>query len=163
MALKKIVLELLILCGLAVAVALVVNALSPRGLAFFGDWDAEKGAVTAKAKNDVVNHAREIELPEARALFDRGLLFVDARSAEDFKAGHIKDAISLPAQEFWERVTDFQKAHPVTAPIVAYCSGRECSDSHELAKDLLDAGYTDVKVFVDGYPLWEAQGFPVDK
>lgn len=159
---KKIVRELLILCGLAAVVAFTVNALSPRGIALFGDWDTKKGVVTAKTKNDAVDHAREIELPAARALHDQGALFVDARDPADYEAGHIKGAVSLPAREVWDRLADFQAAHPAQTPIVAYCSGRECSDSHDLARDLRDAGYLDVKVFVDGYPVWKGEGLPVE-
>lgn len=163
MALRKILPELALLCGLAVAAAFVVNALSPRGIALFGDWDTTKGVVTAKAKNDAVDHKREIELPEARALFDRGVLFVDARDFSDYEAGHIRGAVSLPAREIWERLGEFQAAHPARTPLVAYCSGRECSDSHDLARDLRDAGYEDVKVYVDGYPAWESEGLPIEK
>ena len=40
---------------------------------------------------------------------------------------------------------------------------RECEDSHILAYYLLGEGYTDVRVFIDGYPGWEAENLPVER
>lgn len=163
MNIKKIILELALLSVAAAVLAFTVNALSPKGIALVGDWNTKDGVVTAKAKNDVVIRDREIVVPQAKILFDQGVLFVDARSTDLYAAGHIKGAVSLPAEAFWDKIGAFKKEHPDSQLIVAYCSGRECTDSHDLAENLNNTGYPNVKVFVDGYPAWESEGLPVEK
>jgi len=163
MALIKIIRELIILCSIAVVLAFIVNAVSPKGIALVGDWDKSKGVVNAKAKNDAVIHTREIDLMQARPLFEQGVLFVDARTRDDYDKGHIKGAASLPVEEFWDRIADFQKTYADTLLLITYCSGRECSDSHDLATNLEQVGYKNIKVYIDGFPAWDGAQLPVEK
>ena len=163
MAARRILKELSLITLVAVALALIVNALSSSGIALFGAWDKTRGMVTAKPRNDVVKGNSEVEITEAIALFKQGLLFVDARSRDDYAQGHIKGAVFLGVENFQELIGAFSKQYPETTAIVTYCSGRECSDSHDLAEDLINAGYTNVRIFIDGYPMWESQGLPVEK
>jgi rhodanese-related sulfurtransferase len=163
MAARRIIKELSLITLAAVAVAFTVNALSPRGIALFGAWDKSRGMVTAKPRNDVVKVNSAIEITEAIALYKQGFLFVDARSKDDYLQGHIKGAVSLSVENFQELIGAFSKQVPETTTLVTYCTGRECSDSHDLAEELIRAGYTSVRIFIDGYPLWESQGLPVEK
>ncbi|OGJ94181.1 MAG: hypothetical protein A2487_07660 [Candidatus Raymondbacteria bacterium RifOxyC12_full_50_8] len=152
----------IVIALIAIALAFIVNALSPRGIALVGQWDTAKGVISAKAKHDFINQAREIDLPKAQEYFNEGVLFVDARAAEDYAAGHIRGAISLPVDNFFSVFGPFRQAYPDSTLIVAYCSGRECPDSHELAENLENAGYVHVKVFIDGFPAWKSEGLPVE-
>jgi len=164
MPVKKIILEISALSATALIIAFAVNWFSPRGIPLFGQWDTQKGVVDAGGKKSVVTTGRDIELPAAKALFDQGALFVDARSGEDYRAGHIKSAESLPVNDFYSLIAGFKQAHPDPGfPIIAYCSGRECTDSHELADNLAETGYSNIKVFIDGYPAWEAEKLPMEK
>ena len=47
--------------------------------------------------------------------------------------------------------------------IVAYCDGGDCTLSLELAKMLMDQGFTRVEVFESGFPAWKKAGNPVNK
>ena len=85
------------------------------------------------------------------------------RSYETFIEGHIKNAVSIPTGEFVNFLDDFKTKYPATTPIITYCSGRECNDSHELAQYLMGEGYINVKVFIDGYPEWERKGYPIEQ
>ncbi|SPD73535.1 putative Sulfurtransferase [uncultured Desulfobacterium sp.] len=165
MFIKDIIKELAILLGLAVVTAFAVNALSPKGIALFGEWDTARGVITARPKDDVV--ARELEMGDFEAvkeIYDSGAaVFVDARSDEDYSRGHIAGAVSLPVSQAEALMDNFKMDYPAYQMIITYCSGRECEDSHILAQLLLDVGYTDVRVFVDGYPCWEKEGYPVEK
>lgn len=155
---------LVILLGLSVITALLVNHVSPVGIALVGQWDTDKGVVTANAKDDVVVHELEIgSISQAKRIFDRGdALFVDARPEEVFRQGHIAGAVSLPLSEADMMIEGFWDHYPLSTPIITYCSGRECTDSHELADFLLDTGYSSVRVFIDGYPSWHEAGYPVE-
>ncbi len=162
---KDIIIELTILLGLSIFAALTVNYFSPKGIALLGDWDTAKGVITAKPKNDFVFHEYEIDnVHQAKAIYDSGnVLFVDGRDQTLFEEGHIKGAVSLPVNRFDTVIEAFIKKYPLSTRIVTYCSGRECQDSHKLAQDLLEAGYTNISVFIDGFPGWEGAGYPVDR
>ena len=164
MNLKKIVKQASILLGASVILAFIVNYFSAAGIALVGQWDTTEGVITAKAKNDVVTDKLEIdEVIRAKQIFDDGsVLFVDARARDNYDEGHIPGAVALPVGQFDELIDTFLDQHAIEQPIVTYCSGRTCEDSHNLAQLLMDFGYTDVKVFIDGYPGWEAEGYPVE-
>ena len=161
---RKLAEEIIILLGVAIVAALVVNFFSPKRIALIGQWDKAQGVVTAKAKDDVVVEDREIkDVKRAKQIFDSGkAVFVDARSDEDYESGHIPGAVSLPAGRFDQLIDDFIDQHSLDQPVVTYCSGRTCEDSHKLAQLFSDVGFKDVKVFIDGYPGWEKEGYPVE-
>jgi rhodanese-related sulfurtransferase len=165
MPLKDLAKGSIILLALAILAAFLVNAVSPSGIALFGDWDPSRGVVTARSKGDVVDHKLEIEdIQRAKGIYDRGdALFVDARPHAIYERGHIKGAVGLPVDRFLDVIDAFRDRYPLTTWIVTYCSGRECDESHELAQYLLEEGYENVSVFVDGYSGWEAMAYPVER
>lgn len=164
MVLRKTITEIVILGGVAVTLALLVNTISPKGIALVGQWDTSKGVVTAGANSEGGYRFPEIDrAPDAKKIFDKGnVLFVDARSVKDYENGHIPGAVSLPPGQFDERIGSFLDRHPPDRPIVVYCSGRTCHDSHDLARMLSDLAFSDVRIFIDGFPGWQAQGYPIE-
>ncbi len=161
---RNVAKEVIILLGLAVIAAFMVNSFSPKGIALVGQWDESQGVITARAKDDVVVDDLEIDdVKSAKQIYDSGrAVFVDARSREDYEEGHIKGAVSLPVGQFDTFIDAFKAQHSTTSTFIAYCSGRTCDDSHELAQLLFEEGYAEVSVFIDGYPGWEAEGFPIE-
>lgn len=155
---------IVVLFSVSVITAFTVNQLSPKGIALVGDWDTQKGVISARSKDDVVVHEREIgDIQTVKLLYDRGdVVFLDARSVEAFMAGHISGAVSMPVGEAMEMLADFSKEHPPDTHLVTYCSGRQCDEGHRLAELLTDVGYTTVQVFVAGFPAWEEKGYPVE-
>ena len=160
----KTVKEISIILGVSIVTALTVNYLSPAGIALVGQWNTSQGVVTAKAKNDIIIGGIEIQtVDRAKKLYDSGnYIFVDARSPDDYEAGHIKGAVSFPVGQFQEKIATFLESYPPEASIVTYCSDRTCQDSHHLAELLLESGYDNVAVFIDGFPGWEAEGHPIE-
>jgi rhodanese-related sulfurtransferase len=156
--------QISIILGVSIAAAFAFNYFSPAGIALVGQWDTSLGVVTARAKNDIVIDDIEIgTVDQATKLYDSGkYIFVDARSPEDYEAGHIQGAVSLPVGQFEEKIAAFLERYPPEASIITYCSGRTCLDSHRLAEFLLDFGYDKVTVFIDGFPGWEAEGHPIE-
>jgi rhodanese-related sulfurtransferase len=161
---SKTVYECLLLLLVSGSIALIYNTFSPNGIALVGEWNTEQGVVSAVARNNPVVHDIEIESVEAAGeIFDSGQsVFVDARSPDAFNDGHIQGAYSLPIGSFDEMVEQFFEAYPFDTHIVTYCTGRECQDSHELAQYLMEIGYSNVSVFIDGYPAWVENGLPVE-
>ncbi len=161
---RNVAKEVIILLGLAVIAAFTVNFLSPKSIALVGQWDESQGVITARAKDDVVDDDLEIDdVKIAKQIYDSGeAVFVDARSLEDYEEGHIKGAVSLSVGQFNVVIDTFKTQYSTASTIVTYCSGRTCDDSHKLAQLLFEQGYTKVGVFIDGYPGWEAEGFPIE-
>jgi rhodanese-related sulfurtransferase len=152
MIIQKTIKEIIILVAVSVALALVVNTLSPKGIGLVGQWDIAKGVISASPAGDAAGRLEEIDsVARAKDLFDKeDVLFVDARSQNDYENGHIPGAVSLPVGQFEERIESFLNRYPLAQPIVTYCSGRTCEDSHDLAQFLSDLGFTNVRIFIDG-------------
>jgi rhodanese-related sulfurtransferase len=163
MNLKPLIARAAVILAAAVVSALLYNGISPSGIPLLGQWDTARGVVTARGQEELGDIDREIRsVQEAWAVFDQGAaVFVDARPAASFAEGHIPGAVSFPVGEFDDRIPEFWERHPLSEPIVVYCSGRTCEDSHRLAGKLEEVGYESVRIFIDGYPGWVSAGHPV--
>jgi rhodanese-related sulfurtransferase len=108
----------------------------------------------------------EISGDDVALLRDRGTLILDARRSSVYRDGHIAGARSMSV---WEADADdkvralFAEGRDQSAPVVIYCSGGECEDSHMLAEKLYKVGFDDVLVYKDGFPDWQKRGLPVTK
>ncbi|MEJ2101315.1 MAG: rhodanese-like domain-containing protein [Desulfobacterales bacterium] len=164
MIFQKTVKEIIILLVASVALGLMVNFISPRGIALVGQWNTAKGVITADPQPAEEKKPEEIDsVIWAKEIFDKGhVLFVDARSQDNYEKGHIPGAVSLPIGQFDERIESFLNRHALDQPLITYCSGRTCEDSHNLARLLSEAGFADVRIFIDGFPGWKAEGYPVE-
>ena len=136
------------------------NAMRPAGIPLIGQWDTSVGVVSPTATSEEISQTIQT-VAEARRLWEGGSLFLDARATESYAEGHIKGAVGFSVYEFEETLFDFLDAVSPETPLVTYCSGRLCDESHKLATFLEEAGYTNVRVFADGYPAWVEEGYPV--
>jgi rhodanese-related sulfurtransferase len=165
MNLSKALKEFSVFFSLSFVIALAANAFLPGGIPLVGQWDLEKGVITADAGNDAINNDIEIDdVDVAKRIFDLGkAVFVDARPAEAFSEGHIQGAVSMPVDQFYDHIESFMSMYPENTYIVTYCSGRACTDSHELAKLFVEIGYNTISVFIDGFDGWQKNGLPIDE
>lgn len=104
----------------------------------------------------------EIGGEAAAWLHDRGALVLDARRTKDYAQGHVAGARSFPV---WESEQVKESVEGLVAegrdgrlPIVLYCSGGDCEDSHMLAQMLFGAGFENLLVYRDGFPDWLRRG-----
>jgi rhodanese-related sulfurtransferase len=103
----------------------------------------------------------EISGAEAAALHAAGTLFMDARRTSVFEAGHIAGARSFSVWEsdIDEKVNAFfnERSDPSdqNKPIVIYCSGGACEDSHMLAQKLWGIQFNNLYVYKEGFPDWQ--------
>jgi rhodanese-related sulfurtransferase len=106
-----------------------------------------------------------INLLYANKLYDDKLaIFLDARSLQEYDAGHISGAISLPARDLLKGIIDPIKILPdKQAVLISYCDGGECELSLDIAKVLSARGYQNIFILGEGYPGWEAAGYATDK
>jgi rhodanese-related sulfurtransferase len=106
---------------------------------------------------------RWIEPTDARALIgDPGAVFLDCRSRQEYQAGHIASALSIPSDQ--ESIPDpILRLLEAARVIVTYCDAHSgCESSHRLAARLGELGYDDVRILKDGMPGWLQRGFPAE-
>jgi len=107
---------------------------------------------------------RVIDLAEAESLARaRAAAFVDARSPENFKLGHIPRAINLPSTEFPAAFARERGRLDPAAPTVVYCTSEECDESDLVVEQLVKAGFTHLLHFKQGWNAWENANLPQEK
>ena len=84
------------------------------------------------------------------------LVVLDVRPAEEYAAGHIPGAVSIPIDELAGRIAEL----PDGVDVVAYCRGRFCVFAHEAVR-LLAAHGRPARRLRDGMVEWRAAGLPV--
>ncbi|HEV8497826.1 MAG TPA: metalloregulator ArsR/SmtB family transcription factor [Gemmatimonadaceae bacterium] len=107
---------------------------------------------------DGLDTLEPVTFKELRQLMrDGDVTIVDVRPAEEYDAGHIPGALSLPVSELKRRLREIPKGKEV----IAYCRGRYCVYSLEAVTLLRKHGY-DARRTRDGLPDWRAAGLPVE-
>jgi rhodanese-related sulfurtransferase len=84
------------------------------------------------------------------------VVVLDVRPVEEYAAGHIPGAVSVPVDELAARLADL----PADTEVVAYCRGAYCVFAHDAVRLLLSQGRRARKL-VDGMLEWQRAGLPV--
>ena len=92
-----------------------------------------------------------------RRVRGRDVVVLDVRAPEEYAAGHIAGALSLPLAELRRRLADL----PTSRKIVAYCRGPYCVLAAEAVRLLRLRGF-DAARLSDGYPEWRDAGLPIE-
>jgi len=152
---------MVILLTISIALSFAGNALNPSGIPLFGQWDPERGSVHAGGPcTPSTDQVRDIDVLDL--YLSSGALFVDARSREDFAEAHIPRSVNLPVNEVQDDIHEFMDRVSRETKLIVYCSGVECTDSHEVAEALREYGYTDVHVYAQGMHKWQSEGRPLE-
>ncbi len=81
---------------------------------------------------------------------------LDVRPREEYEAGHIPGAISIPLDDLEARLAEL----PTDSEIVAYCRGPYCLYAPTAVEILRNHGRI-ARRLVDGFPEWRLAGLPV--
>lgn len=84
-------------------------------------------------------------------------IVLDVRPREEYEAGHIASALSIPQNELIDKL----KSLPKNKEIIAYCRGPLCAMADDAIKLLQENGYRATR-FDAGFPGWKTQGLPVE-
>lgn len=84
-----------------------------------------------------------------------GFVVLDVRSPEDYAAGHVPGAVSLPHRRINERNL---ASHPEGALFVVYCGGPHCNGADRAALAVARLGRR-VKKMIGGVAGWKDEGF----
>jgi len=103
---------------------------------------------------------REVSLDEVRRRIEAGepYTLLDVREKEEYRAGFIPGAVSIP-RGFLEIQVE-GRLPDKNAKIIAYCAGG--TRSALAAQTLAELGYTQVETANPGFVRWKDLGFPVD-
>ncbi len=121
----------------------VVSSLAPLA--------ASAGAPTPPAKGEEVYPT--MAWPEIEAAVKAGATLVDARSAEQYAAGHIPGAINVPTDD---DAAMTRLPADKTALLVFYCGGPACNARTKCATKVQALGHTKLAQYKGGYPEWRA-------
>ena len=116
------------------------------------DASATRVAEVERAARDYLGDEVEaISRDELRGRLRRGdVVVVDVRPAEEFDAGHIEGALSIPVDELDEQLAEL----PADSEIVAYCRGAFCAYAHEAVRTLRARGRS-ARRLEGGWPEWQ--------
>ncbi len=105
----------------------------------------------------------ELSTAEMKKLVhEGGAMIVDTRTHAEFDAGHLPGAAVLDGSgdqhvALVEKLAGGDK----NKPMVLYCNGPYCQASRRLADRLVKAGFSHVRRYQLGIPVWRALGGPI--
>jgi rhodanese-related sulfurtransferase len=142
--------------GLAVSVMLM---LSVPALA-----SAQGGSIYQATLAETDQKTQEVSTEQMRRILtDGSAMILDARPRAEYVAGHIPGARNLDAPPgaavaAVERLINEDKSKP----LVLYCNGPFCLQSRRLGDQLVAAGFSNVRRYQLGIPIWRALGGPTE-
>ena len=97
-------------------------------------------------------------------LADKSAVVLDARPFREFAISHIPGAVNVaakpgvPTSAYVSDVAEIGRLvqEKKETPLVLYCNGPNCGKSGRLAGELVGAGYTNVRRYQLGIPVWRA-------
>src|SRR5436309_3195729 len=112
--------------------------------------------VERAARDYLGDDVEAIGREELVARLHRGeVVLVDVRPGEEFAAGHIDGARSIPLDELEQRLAEL----PADREVVAYCRGPFCAYAHEAVRRLQAAGRS-ARRLEEGWPEWRLADRP---
>jgi rhodanese-related sulfurtransferase len=105
----------------------------------------------------------EITTAELQAILAAGIVPVfDVRTAEEFAIAHIPGTINIYEKE----IDNIRGLYPLVdptnpPPMILYCNGPSCGKSKRTSEELFKLGYTNVKRYQLGLPVWRALSLTV--
>ncbi|HKP95214.1 MAG TPA: metalloregulator ArsR/SmtB family transcription factor [Fibrobacteria bacterium] len=85
------------------------------------------------------------------------VLVLDVRPKEEYEAGHIRGAVSMPLKELEKRLAELPKSQSVAA----YCRGPYCMFAVKAAEVLRRKGF-DAVVLKESVQDWKAMGYQIE-
>ncbi len=129
-----------------------------RGLRHFADSRLPE---IEQVTREFLSQREAMEAVDRDALIARvrsgNVTLIDVRPAEEFEAGHIAGALSMPLDEIKDRLADL----PREREVVAYCRGPYCVMAIDAVEILKNEGFDAIRM-EDGVPDWRSRGLPVE-
>jgi rhodanese-related sulfurtransferase/DNA-binding HxlR family transcriptional regulator len=139
--------------GTSVRYALAGEDVLALWLALRGASAARLAEVERAARDYLGEDVEAIGRDELMRRLSRGdAVLVDVRPAEEYLAGHIEGARSIPIDELRQRLAEL----PEDREVIAYCRGPFCAYAHEAVRVLEEAGRR-ARRLEEGWPEWNLE------
>ncbi len=104
---------------------------------------------------------KTIDTNQLKAMIDekKDFTLIDARTKEEYQEAHIVKAISIPEKEFENSISLLPSGK--SSLLVFYCNGAKCGKSKKAAAKADAAGYKNILIYRDGFPVWEEKNMPI--
>jgi rhodanese-related sulfurtransferase len=84
---------------------------------------------------------------------------IDARTKEEYQEAHIGKAVNITEKNFDKLISTLPADKG--AQLVLYCNGIKCGKSKKVAGKAKAAGFTNLLIYSEGFPVWEEKGMPI--
>lgn len=108
--------------------------------------DAEFKSISTEALKEMLDEKKK-------------LVLIDARTKEEYQEAHIGQAINIVEKDFEKLVATLPADKEVL--LVLYCNGIKCGKSKKVAAKAKMAGYRNLLIYNEGFPVWEELGLPI--
>ena len=143
---------------LSTGVSIVFNQLRSNPLAYV----KQKVEVISNLENLQTDSSEPtitgIDIKIAKELFDKNVLFIDARAEEFYNDGHIPNAIC--SDDFDSLVEQLEKKIEIDEQFVVYCSDSDCGSSEDLSYEFQSIGFSNILLFKGGWQEWVDADYP---
>jgi rhodanese-related sulfurtransferase/DNA-binding transcriptional ArsR family regulator len=133
-----------------------------RGYRALRELSAARQAEVRQLVHDYFSSTDGLEPVEKRELLRRvrarDVVVLDVRPPDEYAAGHIAGALSVPLAEIERHV----RGLPRGKRVVAYCRGPYCFFAAEAVRLLRKRGVRAFRL-KEGFPEWREAGFPVER
>jgi len=115
---------------------------------------AQLGDVERAARDYLGPEVESITRDELVARLSRGdVVLIDVRPRQEFDAGHIEGAQSIPIDELEQHLAEL----PSDREVIAYCRGPFCAYAHDAVRRLEKSGRKAKRLDI-GWPEWRLAG-----
>lgn len=114
----------------------------------------------------VIGTDRAADLFAEAAEYPGFVVFIDARSRELFRAGHVRGAVHLDYYRLHDEVAGVRPAVDAAERVVVYCDSAECDDALLLCRALRDTYAVPAEkllLYLDGLRGWQDRDLPVER
>jgi rhodanese-related sulfurtransferase len=143
--------EVILILSLSLICAVSFNVLSSNGIPLFYH------SIAISPEERLSDTQTEEILKQKRALF------IDARTPEEYNAGHIPGAVNIPGYATPDKIMHDLPLNRKQTMIVVYCSGPECPYADRLAGFLRFQEFSAVYVYPGGIDAWLQAGNILEK
>lgn len=157
---KPLIRDIVQIFIIASVLGLAVNAVNPRGVKIGFSRPPRTSAADSSLTGGSFKEPFLVNREQLRRMAESGAVIIDARSPEEFAAGHIPGAVNIHFEALHEYV-DVMEALPRDRWVVCYCDGPPCDKGEMLARELVAQGFPRVAYYYDGLDDWKRAGLEV--
>ena len=118
---------------------------------------AHANATSSIQQANAVNFIPKVSKEKVGKLLGSNAVFIDARMARDYEAGHLEGSISIPVNAEDEHRMKAMAGIAKDAKIVIYCQSGGCPYAEKVTAKLKTDGFSNISIFKGGWNKWKTK------